>query len=126
MIRNAKPNFERKLAKADTGEGQNVRKRKFFSYIKKRTKEMSTIRPLKKDTGETVKDDKGMAEILNKFFSSVFTREDTANIPEPEKLKVEKELKEVKITVAKVKQQIRRLKTGSAPGPDGKIGRAHV
>ena len=34
------------------------------------------IGPLKDDQGASVDDDKAMCEILNKFFSSVFTRSD--------------------------------------------------
>ena len=77
------------------------------------------IGPLKSDTGEVVREEKDMAELLNRFFSSVFTREDSNNIPEP-KEKVEKAgLSQVKITRAKVKSKIKKLRAGAAAGPDG-------
>ncbi len=51
-----------------------------------------------------------MAELLNNFFSSVFTREDTGNIP----LAAEMEtsiMKEVIVTEKMVRDKIRNLKT---------------
>ena len=60
-----------------------------------------------------------MAELLNRFFSLVFMREDSNNIPEPNE-KVEKAgLSQVKIAKAKVKSKIKKLRAGAAAGPDG-------
>ena len=66
----------------------------------------------------TVGDNKAMATIFNKYFSSVFTREDTENVPEPEHCHRGETLTEVKVTVRKVKDKIRRLRRGAAAGPD--------
>ena len=66
----------------------------------------------------TVGDNKAMATIFNKYFSSVFTREDTENVPEPEHCHRGETLTEVKVTVRVVKDKIRRLRRGAAAGPD--------
>ena len=66
-----------------------------------------------------VKEDKDMAGIFNTFFSSVFTREDVGNIPEPEPQHQGRFLREVSVTVKKVKDKIQKLRKGAAAGPDG-------
>jgi hypothetical protein len=58
-----------------------------------------------------------MAELLNGFFGSVFTREDTSNIPAAEEMETP-DMKEVRITLQMVKAKIRNLKQASAAGPD--------
>ena len=64
-------------------------------------------------------DDKLMAEQLNLFFCSVFTQEDTANVPEAENLfHGEEALENVNITEEKVRVKLRKLRPDSAPGPD--------
>ncbi len=63
-------------------------------------------------------DDEGMAKILNKFFSSVFTREDVSNIPVAEPMGAEK-LENVRITEWQLRKKIRNLRPASAAGPDG-------
>ena len=62
-------------------------------------------------------EEKELAEELNKFFSSVFTREDTAKAPPLMKAKTK--LTSTFITSAKVRRKIRQLKSHSAAGPDG-------
>ena len=115
-IRDAKRRFEKRIAK---GGEDSISKRKFYSYVKNKTKTRSGIGPLKSDTSQVVSEEKDMAELLNRFFSSVFTREDSNNISEP-KEKVEKAgLSQVKITRAKVKSKIKKLRAGAAAGPDG-------
>ncbi len=47
-----------------------------------------------------------MAEVLNGFFSSVFTREDETNIPKEDSIEWE------------VKKKIRKLRKDAAAGPD--------
>ncbi len=62
-------------------------------------------------------EDQGMAELLNNFFGSVFTREDTENIPVAEEMEGGI-LDSITITEKAVREQIQNLKTDSAAGPD--------
>ena len=112
LIRNAKRSFEKKLANENGGNS-----RPFYAYVKRKTKSRQGIGPLRTEAGETVSDDGGMAEVLNNFFSSVFTREDTGHIPRAE----EREagiLEDIVITHRAVRAKIRSLKTESSAGPD--------
>jgi hypothetical protein len=59
-----------------------------------------------------------MANILNDFFSSVFTQEDKTNIPTKD-CETNKVLDDVLITVNKIEKKIDDLRKNSAPGPDG-------
>jgi hypothetical protein len=117
MIRNAKRKFERNIAKGCGSE--KVNKRQFFSYIRQRTKSRPGVGPLKDGHGKTVQEDSEMAGLLNRFFSGVFTRENTANILYPEPTGCQSELKGVNISVRAVKDKIRQLKVDGAAGPDG-------
>jgi hypothetical protein len=112
MIPNAKRSFEKRLAGENGGDS-----RPFYSYIKQRTKSKPGIGPLKNEKREVVSEDQGMAELLNKFFGSVFTREDTEHIPTAADMETTR-LEEVNITARAVKEKIRNLKTESAAGPD--------
>ena len=66
--------------------------------------------------GQVVSDDKDMAEIFNELFSSVFTREDTEQVPEPQEMYLRGELRETQVTVKKVKEKIKKLRRGGGPG----------
>ena len=83
-VRNAKKNFERKLAK----EVRKNNTKPFYSYMKKTTSNRVGVGvgPLKDSEGGLVTDDGAMAELLNDFFCSVFTAEDCSNIPVAEQL----------------------------------------
>jgi hypothetical protein len=59
-----------------------------------------------------------MSELLNNFFSSVFTREDVQNVPTAEEMEAPS-LETMDITHRMVQEKIRNLKPASAPGPDG-------
>jgi hypothetical protein len=56
---------------------------------------------------------------LNVFFSGIFTREDTTNIPEPQPTGCRRELRGLNITERDVKAKIRKLRADGAAGPDG-------
>jgi hypothetical protein len=71
LIRNAKRSLEKRLA-----DGNGGNKRPFYAYIKRKTKSRASVGPLKDENGSTVEETEKMAELLNNFFSSVFTRED--------------------------------------------------
>ena len=75
--------------------------------------------PLKDSAGNLITDDKLMAEQLNIFFCSVFTQEDSTNLPEAETLfSGEEPLETVEITEEKVRVKLEKLRPNSAPGPD--------
>ena len=112
-VRLAKRNFERKLA-MDAKRNSKV----FYGYMKKKTGNKVTVGPLKED-GKLLTDDKQMADQLNNFFCSVFTKEDTDHIPVAENLVGDRDtLEDISITEEKVKEKLRNLRPDSAPGPD--------
>jgi hypothetical protein len=113
MIRNAKRRFEKKLS---TTQGGNSRP--FYAYVKKKTKSRPAIGPLLDAANQRVTGDKEMAELLNNFFSSVFTREDMQNQPKAADLETGT-LEKVTVTEKAVREKIRNLKPFSAAGPDG-------
>jgi Reverse transcriptase (RNA-dependent DNA polymerase) len=59
-----------------------------------------------------------MANLLNGYFSSVFTDEDESNIPAAA-TRTEAVLENVELSEVKIKEKIMKLKSLSAPGPDG-------
>jgi len=112
MIRKAKRQYEKKLA-----EGGNKNKKPFFAYVKRKTKSRQGVGPLKRGDGSTVTEDVEMAEVLNSFFSSVFTREDLTEIPVAAAGE-STPIGRIRITEWEVKKAIRKLKKESAAGPD--------
>ena len=113
IVKNAKKRFEKKLAK----EAKKNPKR-FYAYMKSNTSNRQSVGPLKE--GNTiVTDDTKMSNILNSFFSSVFTDENLINIPDPERIYSGHEpLTSVTFLQDKVKEKIDKLKASSAAGPD--------
>ena len=117
-VRNAKRNYERKLAK-----NRKKNSKSFYSYLKKKTSNRVSVGPLIDDADDKklVTDDCKMAEMLNTFFCSVFTREDLSLMPEAEHYfqgEDSERLKTVNITAEKVKKKLQNLSPSSAPGPD--------
>jgi Reverse transcriptase (RNA-dependent DNA polymerase)/Endonuclease-reverse transcriptase len=117
MIRSSKRRFERNIAKGCGSE--KASKKRFFAYIRRKTKSRPCVGPLRDSQGRTVHQDSEMAALLNRFFSSVFTREDTTNVPEPEHVAGGHYISDVKITAKAVKEKIKKLRVDSAAGPDG-------
>ena len=114
LIKNAKKKLEKHISKTKENS-----EKKFNSYIKSNIKSKSTIGPLKNEHGNTVADSAEMANILNKHFSSVFTRESTNEIPDPTPMNINVKLSNVEFNSTVIKQKIDKLKNGSAPGTDG-------
>ena len=114
LIRNAKRSLEKKLA---TDKYQNSKP--FFNYVKKKTSSKVAVGPLINRQGEMVSSEADIAEELNTYFSSVFTREDTTDVPEPVARPIRSKLNGSWITTEKVKKKIKELKPNSSAGPDG-------
>jgi hypothetical protein len=113
-IRNAKRKLEKDLV-----SGPDKKNRNFARYVKTKTKSRTTIGPLITKDKRVLTEEKDMAEELNKFFSSVFTREDLTNIPEPEKEQVQSRMKEIRVSKGEIKKKIQKLRKEAAAGPDG-------
>ncbi len=112
-IRNAKRKMEKNLAYSE-----DKNNRKFARYIKSKTKSRTAIRPLITREKKMLTEDRDMAEELNKFFASVFTKEDQQTIQEAEKENMEVAMGSVVVTQQMIRKQIRKLKKEAAPGPD--------
>ena len=80
-IRRAKLNFEVKLSeniKSDT--------KSFYAYVRSRCKSQVKVGPLVHESGSTITDSKHIVEVLNDYFSSVFTQEVTSTMPEAQRI----------------------------------------
>jgi hypothetical protein len=114
-VKQAKREYERNLAK-----GCKVNAKLFWKYVQSKTKSVSGISPLRKGDGSTAETDEGKAEALNSFFSSVFTKEDTGNVPVLE-AGCRSEgimLTDVQVTPSAVKEKLSKLNPSKAQGPD--------
>ena len=76
LIRRAKLNEEDRVAAAAKDNPKA-----FFAHVNSRKPVKNTIGPLKDRTGSIISSDEGMANILNEYFTSVYTEEDTSEIP---------------------------------------------
>ena len=98
-----------------------------YSYINKKTSTRAKVGPLKDSSGKTITDDDSMASILNTFFSSVFTKEDLNNLPDPPvKFAGEVPLPTMHICPEKVMDKLEKLNVNGAPGPDSVFPRVVV
>ena len=112
-IRRAKKTLERKIAK-------NAKKnpKEFYAYLKSCTANRETVGPLK-ENGTTINDDEQMTNVLNTFFTSVFTREDLSNIPQPKQTYFgNSPLTSVLFPHDRIKDKIDKMKSTAAPGDD--------
>ena len=112
-LKNAKRNMEKKLANSGNNNAKT-----FANYIKSKTKSHTGKGPLKDSDGRLITEDKEMSETLNSFFASVFTMEDTTNIPVRQH-ETHVKVESVVFTAGVIREKIKKLKPNSASGPDG-------
>ena len=77
-MRNSKRSFEHKLANDMT----NYTKR-FYAYVRSEQKVRDKGGPLENSASNVISNGFQMAEDLNEYFSSVFTKQDTSPLPLP-------------------------------------------
>ena len=115
LIRRAKLNEEDRVAAAAKDNPKA-----FFAHVNSRKPVKNTIGPLKDRTGSIISSDEGMANILNEYFTSGFTEEDTSEIPiVPIVYRGNNPLRKIEITVDKVKMKLKKLNSNKSAGPDG-------
>ena len=112
--RKARRQYEKKIA-----ESSKENQKPFWNYTKSKTKSRVGIADLKREDGTKTSTDKEKAELLNQFFKSVFTVEDSGVLPDFENYECDSFLDTFDITESKVKKLLKDLKIGKAPGPDG-------
>ena len=86
--------------------------------MKSKTSNRVGVGPLRGEEG-LVTGDREMAGILNAQYTSVFTSEDTSNMPEAEVLFTgEDRLTDMRFEVREVEKKLKSIKADGAPGPD--------
>ena len=111
-VRLAVRNFEKSIAKK-----AKIEPKQFWKYARSKTKPQSTIKQLR-DGDRVIFTDAEKAELLNDYFSSVFTQEDTSSIPELNLPDPSPPMPDPVITVDDVLKKLREVKADKSPGPD--------
>ena len=110
-VQKAKRKNEKLLSKDQNLKG-------FHSYVKSKTKIKDPVGPLKQEN-KIITDPAQIAEILNKYFNSVFTNENTTNIPTPVPRAYGSCIETISFNHRRVADKIKTLKSSPAAGPDG-------
>ena len=103
------------------GNIKNYRK-SFYAYVRSKQKVRDKVRPLENNGGNIISDGFQMAEVLNEYFSSVFTTENISSLPVPitkfEGSKSE-HLGQLFVTPEMIAKKIKKMKDNKSPGVDG-------
>jgi ribonucleases P/MRP protein subunit RPP40 len=114
----AKRNFEQSLADSVKNNDKS-----FFAYVRSKQRTKDRVGPLMDKSGKTVTDQYEAANILNDYFSSVFTVEDVSVIPDPRQIFVGEisrdGLLDIDITEEIVLKKLEEINVNKCPGIDG-------
>ena len=77
-MRKSKRSFEDKLANDIKNDSKS-----FYAYVRSKQKVRDNVGPLKNSAGNVISGGFQMAEDLNEYFSSVFTKKDISSLPLP-------------------------------------------
>jgi len=112
----AKKNFEKKLA-------ENIKEdtKLYYAYVRSNNNIKPSTGPIVDEAGTLKTDPSDVAEELNNYFSSVFTKEDTTNLPPTAQHangKINAILNNIRITEQIVKAKLSKLRADKATGVD--------
>ena len=116
-IRKSKRTFEKILA----GNIKNDSK-SFYAYVRSKQNVRDKVGPLENNRGNIISEGFQMAEVLNEYFSSVFTTEDISSLPVPfTKFEGNKSehLGQLFVTPVMIANKIKKMKDNKSPGVDG-------
>jgi ribonuclease P/MRP protein subunit RPP40 len=115
-IRSTKRDFENNIASRIKDDPKS-----FFAYVRNKSKSKTKIGPLKNDQGELISECSEMSELLNKYFTTVFTSEDLINIPiasSRAKSNNVEILEHLTIDESSILSAVNRLQDNKSPGVD--------
>ena len=114
----SKRNYEQKLATNVKDNGKS-----FFAYVRSKQRTKERVGPLKDALGNLVVEDSVTANLLNSYFASVFTVEDSSTIPHLQPIfqgAVEDQgIIDINISGEMVERKLQSLKVDKCPGLDG-------
>ena len=116
-IRKSKRTFEKKLACNIKNDSKS-----FYAYVRSKQKVRDKVGPLENNSGNIISDGFQMAEVLNEYFSSVFTTEDISSLPVPfTKFEgsTSEHLGQLFVTLEMIAKKIKKMKDNKSPGVDG-------
>ena len=94
----------------------------FYAYVRSKQNVRDKVGPLENNRGNIISDGFQMAEVLNEYFSSVFTTEDISSLPVPfTKFEGNKSehLGQLFVTPVMIANKIKKMKDNKSPGVDG-------
>ena len=114
VIRESVRNHEKKIVNESKHNSKP-----FWKYVNNLLKRSTGVANLIKPDNSFTKTDEEKADVLNNFFSSVFTKEDITNLPNIENRSKNNFLSDIILTKEAVYLKLKNLKTNKAMGPDG-------
>ena len=112
MLMSALKDYEANIAK-QVKENPKM----FWQYVNSKRKTRPGVGTLNDESGNEVITDTEKAELLNKYFSSVFTKENLEELPPTENPK-HPPFKFSEITEDEILKKLKQLKPNKSPGPD--------
>ena len=94
----------------------------FYAYVRSKQNVRDKIGPLENNRGNIISEGFQMAEVLNEYFSSVFTTEDISSLPVPfTKFEGNKSehLGQLFVTPVMIANKNKKMKDNKSPGVDG-------
>ena len=115
-VRDAKLSFETKLA-------DNIKydSKSFFAYVRSKSRARIRAGSLLSESGVLIESSKEKADEFNRYFSSVFSRENLGDVPlcDGRSRGIENGLEQIVITEERVRKVLRSLRGDKSPGVDG-------
>ena len=105
----------------ETNIAKNIKQnpKAFYQYVASKTLKKEGVKELENDKGELTNNDHEKCEILNNFFSSVFTKENDENIPDFIYDKdIPNPLLNCSVSIPEFEKALLNLNVNKSPGPD--------